>query len=136
MALTFSARNADATALLALYGLPALPLGMLGHAAPDVSAKGTLGGGLVTSFSLAGDDFRAGFDGTVADTPQGASVKGKSALWPPTSAVADDDRVGAPGMGAGMSVRHGGCRLRQWPAGARRYQRRHQQERSATSTST
>ena len=103
--LTFNARNPDATALLALYGLPALPLGMLGQATTDVSAKGTLGGGLATSFSLAGDDFKAGFDGTVADTPQGATAKGKVSLeaadiepWLMTTGV------GLPGMGAGMST--------------------------------
>jgi uncharacterized protein involved in outer membrane biogenesis len=103
--LTFNARNADATALLALYGLPALPLGMLGEATTDVSAKGTFGGGLATSFSLAADDFKAGFDGTVADTPQGAVAKGKVSLdaadiepWLMTTGV------GLPGMGAGTSA--------------------------------
>lgn len=103
--LTFNARNPDATALLALYGLPALPLGMLGEASTDVQAKGTLGGGLATTFSLAGNDFRAGFEGTVADTPQGATVKGKLSLdaadiepWLMTTGI------GLPGMGAGMSA--------------------------------
>ncbi|MER8546051.1 AsmA family protein [Mesorhizobium sp. M0684] len=103
--LTFNARNADATALLALYGLPALPLGMLGEATTEVSAKGTLGGGLATRFSLAGNDFKAGFDGTIADTPQGAAAKGKVSLetadiepWLMTTGV------GLPGMGTGMST--------------------------------
>ncbi|MER8502916.1 AsmA-like C-terminal region-containing protein [Mesorhizobium sp. M1142] len=103
--LTFNARNADATALLALYGLPALPLGMLGEATTDVSAKGTLGGGLATRFSLAGNDFKAGFDGTIADTPQGAAAKGKVSLetadispWLMTTGV------GLPGMETGMST--------------------------------
>ncbi|UVK36282.1 AsmA family protein [Mesorhizobium sp. AR10] len=105
VALTFNARNPDATALLALYGFPALPLGMLGQATTDVSAKGTLGGGLETSFNLAADDFKAGFDGTVADTPQGATAKGKVSLeaadiepWLMTTGI------GLPGMGAGMST--------------------------------
>ncbi|AZO00400.1 AsmA family protein [Mesorhizobium sp. M9A.F.Ca.ET.002.03.1.2] len=105
VALTFNARNADATALLALYGLPALPLGMLGEATTDVSAKGTLGGGMATSFNLAGDDFKAGFDGTVAGTPQGPTAKGKISLeaadiepWLMTTGV------GLPGMGTGMST--------------------------------
>ncbi|PDQ17748.1 AsmA protein, partial [Mesorhizobium sanjuanii] len=103
--LTFNARNPDATALLALYGLPALPLGMLGEATTDVSAKGTFGGGMATSFSLAGNDFKAGFDGTVAETPQGPTAKGKVSLeatdiepWLMTTGV------GMPGMGAGMST--------------------------------
>ncbi|MBZ9807574.1 MULTISPECIES: AsmA family protein [unclassified Mesorhizobium] len=105
VALTFNARNPDATALLALYGLPALPLGMLGEASTDIQAKGTLGGGLATSFSLAGNDFNAGFDGTVADTPQGPVAKGKVSLdaadiepWLMTSGI------GLPGMGTGMST--------------------------------
>lgn len=105
VALTFNARNADATALLALYGLPALPLGMLGEATTDVSVRGTLGGGMATSFSLAGEDFKAGFDGTVAGTPQGPTGKGKIGLeaadiepWLMTTGV------GLPGMGTGTST--------------------------------
>ncbi|RWC59609.1 AsmA family protein [Mesorhizobium sp.] len=105
VALTFNAKNPDATALLALYGLPALPLGMLGEASTDIQAKGTLGGGLATRFSLAGDDFKAGFEGAFADTPQGLTAKGKLSLdaadiepWLMTSGI------GLPGMGAGMSA--------------------------------
>ncbi|WP_027057999.1 AsmA family protein [Mesorhizobium loti] len=103
--LTFNAKNPDATALLALYGLPALPLGMLGEATTDISAKGTFGGGLATSFNLTGADFKASFEGTVADTPQGPAAKGKINLdatdiepWLMTSGI------GLPGMGAGMST--------------------------------
>ncbi|MBZ9741732.1 MULTISPECIES: AsmA-like C-terminal region-containing protein [unclassified Mesorhizobium] len=103
--LTFNAKNPDATALLALYGLPALPLGMLGEASTDIQAKGTFGGGLTTSFSLAGNDFKAGFEGTLADTPQGPMAKGKVNLdasdiepWLMTTGI------GLPGMGAGMST--------------------------------
>lgn len=103
--LTFNAKNPDATALLALYGLPALPLGMLGEATTDIQAKGTLGGGLATTFDLAGNDFKASFDGTVAATPQGPTAKGKINLdtadiepWLMTAGI------GLPGMGAGMST--------------------------------
>ncbi|MBZ9890405.1 AsmA family protein [Mesorhizobium sp. BR1-1-3] len=105
VALTFNAKNPDATALLALYGLPALPLGMLGEANTDIQAKGTFGGGLATNFSLAGNDFKAGFEGTIADTQQGLAAKGKLSLdaadiepWLMTSGI------GLPGMGAGMST--------------------------------
>lgn len=101
--LTFNAKNTDATALLALYGLPALPLGMLGEASTDIQAKGTLGGGLATGFNLHGNDFKVGFEGTVADTAQGPSAKGKINLeaadiepWLMTTGI------GLPGMGAGM----------------------------------
>jgi hypothetical protein len=102
---TFTARNADATALLALYGLPALPLGLVGEATTDLSVKGTLAGGLATSFSVAGAGLKARFDGTVADTPQGATAKGKASLdaadiepWLMTTGVA------LPGMGTGTSL--------------------------------
>ncbi|RWC14737.1 AsmA-like C-terminal region-containing protein [Mesorhizobium sp.] len=106
LALTFNARSPDAAALLALYGLPALPLGMLGEATTDISAKGSLSGGLATDFSLAADDFKAEFQGTVADTPQqGVSAKGKVSLegsdiepWLMTTGV------GLPGMGTGTSA--------------------------------
>ncbi|TIW76863.1 MAG: hypothetical protein E5V52_18220, partial [Mesorhizobium sp.] len=102
VSITFNARNDNATTLLALYGLPALPLGMLGHANTDVSAKGSIAGGLATSFNLTADDFRASFDGTVADTAQGPTAKGKVNLdatdiepWLMTTGV------GLPGMGTG-----------------------------------
>ncbi|CAH2406744.1 AsmA family protein [Mesorhizobium ventifaucium] len=105
VSVTFNARNTDATALLALYGLPALPLGMVGEATTDVSAKGTLGGGMTTSFNLTGDDFKAGFDGTIASTPQGATAKGKVSLeaadiepWLMTTGI------GLPGLRTGMST--------------------------------
>ncbi|MBZ9986170.1 AsmA family protein [Mesorhizobium sp. BH1-1-5] len=105
VSITFNARNENATTLLALYGLPALPLGMLGHANTDVSAKGSLAGGLATSFNLTADDFKASFDGTVAAAAQGATAKGKVNLdaadiepWLMTTGV------GLPGMGTGTST--------------------------------
>ncbi|WP_301004272.1 AsmA-like C-terminal region-containing protein, partial [Mesorhizobium sp.] len=105
VSITFNARNENAATLLALYGLPALPLGMLGQATTDITAKGSLGGGLATSFNLTADDFRASFDGTIAETEQGATAKGKVNLdaadiepWLMTTGV------GLPGMGTGTSA--------------------------------
>lgn len=102
---TFTARNTDATALLALYGLPALPLGTVGEASTELSASGTPAGGLATSFAMTGADLKARFDGTVAQTAQGATVKGKASLdaadiepWLMTTGVA------LPGMGTGTSL--------------------------------
>ncbi len=102
---TFTAKNDDATALLALYGLPALPLGVVGEATTDLSAKGTLAGGLATTFSAAGAGLKARFDGTVAQTPQGATVKGRASFdaadiepWLMTTGVT------LPGMGTGTSL--------------------------------
>lgn len=105
LALTFDAKNSDATALLALYGLPVLPLGLVGEASTDLSAKGTLNDGLATTLSLRGRDFTAGFDGTVADAAQGLAIKGKAKLdaadiepWLMTTGM------GLPGMGTGMAA--------------------------------
>ncbi|THF59616.1 AsmA family protein [Ollibium composti] len=102
---TFSARNGDGTALLALYGLPALPLGMVGEASTDLSAKGTLAGGLETALNLTGADFKATFDGTVSETAEGLSAKGKAAIdaadiepWLMTTGF------GLPGMGTGTAA--------------------------------
>src|SRR5690606_17328986 len=65
LSLTFDAKNDDATALLALYGLPALPLGLVGEGRTELSARGTLAGGLATNFRLEGRDFSVGFEGDV-----------------------------------------------------------------------
>src|SRR5690606_28849882 len=80
LSLSFMARNQDATALMALYGLPALPLGLVGEATTELSAKGTLSGGLATSFAVDGEGLNARFDGTVTGTPQGLSAEGKASL--------------------------------------------------------
>ena len=102
---TFNARNGDGTALLALYGLPALPLGLVGEARTELSAKGTLAGGLATAFSVTGPDFKATFDGTTARTAQGPAAKGKVAIdaadiepWLMTTGF------GLPGMGTGTAA--------------------------------
>ena len=91
------------------------------------TAKGTLGGGLATSFSLAGDDFKAGFEGTVADTPQGLAAKGKLSLdaadiepWLMTSASA------CRAWGRASRRRSRRRAIWQRSAGAGRTQRRHQ----------
>lgn len=105
LALTFEARNADATALLALYGLPALPLGLTGAGDAEITAKGTLSDGLAATAGLTGEDFKAGFDGTFAATAQGVAIKGRASLeaadiepWLMTAGVA------LPGMGTGTSA--------------------------------
>ena len=103
--LTFDAKNSDAAALLALYGVPALPLGMVGEATTDITARGTLADGVATAFNLWGPDLRARFDGTVTDTPQGLAARGKVALdtadiepWLMTAGIS------LPGMGLGAPV--------------------------------
>lgn len=105
LALTFSAKNPDATALIALAGLPAVPLGMLGAGEMDVSAKGAAASGLRTAARISGDDFSAAFDGTVALGAQGPTAKGKATLeagdvapWLISTGVA------LPGMASGLPV--------------------------------
>ena len=105
LALTLSARNTDATALLALYGLPVLPLGIVGEASTDLSAKGTLGGGLATVFDLTGQDFRIGFEGTAGDARTGPVRQGQGQpRCRRHRAMADDDGLGLPGMGTGTAT--------------------------------
>lgn len=105
IALNFSARNEDATSLMALAGLPALPLGVIGPGEMEVAAKGAAQNGLEVIASLKGDDASAGFTGTVALRDEGPSLKGRATLraadvepWLMTVGVA------LPGMGTGKAV--------------------------------
>ncbi len=99
-----SGRNDDATALLALYGLPVLPLGLTGPGETDFSLKGRLSGALATSLDLKAGDFSASFAGT-AKVGDGLAFKGSAQLnaadiepWLMTAGV------GLPGMGTGLPV--------------------------------
>jgi hypothetical protein len=104
LSLVVSARNDDATKLLALYGLPVLPLGLVGEGETDLSLKGRLSGDLATSVSLKAGGFNAGFSGT-AGLADGLVLAGSAHLvapdiepWLMTASVA------LPGMGAGLPV--------------------------------
>ena len=105
VSLALSGRNDDATELLALYGLPVLPLGLTGPGETEFSLKGGLSGDLAASFSLTGGDFSTGFAGTAKLIDGAMVVKGKGRLnapdiepWLMTTSVA------LPAMGAGMLV--------------------------------
>jgi len=105
LSVSFSATNENAEALVALYGLPTLPLGMIGPGETSFLAKGTLAGGLETTTTLTADDFGADFAGALALGPDGASVKGKVGLraadlepWLMTAGVT------LPGLGLGLPV--------------------------------
>lgn len=105
LALSLSARNEDATRLLALAGAPALPLGLIGGGDLTASAKGTLEGGLDTTFHLTAEDFRASFAGTSGRNEKGGFAQGRIGLeaadiepWLMTMGV------GLPGMGLGTPV--------------------------------
>src|SRR5262249_7999888 len=64
VSIVLSGRNDDATDLLALYGLPVLPLGLTGPGETDFSLKGKLSGDLAAAASLKAGDFSTGFAGT------------------------------------------------------------------------
>ncbi|BBD38712.1 AsmA family protein [Aminobacter sp. NyZ550] len=103
--LEFSARNEDATSLLALAGLPVLPLGVTGPGELAIAAKGAVQNGLDVTASLKGDDSSAGFTGTVAVRDGLPSLTGRATLqaadlepWLMTSGVS------LPGMGTGTEV--------------------------------
>ncbi|MBE1206907.1 AsmA family protein [Aminobacter carboxidus] len=105
MKLEFSARNEDATSLLALAGLPVLPLGMTGPGELALTAKGAVQNGLDVTASLKGDDASAGFTGMAAVRDGIANLKGRATLqatdlepWLMTSGVT------LPGMGTGTQV--------------------------------
>ncbi|WP_394893535.1 AsmA family protein [Mesorhizobium sp. AaZ16] len=105
VSLSFSARNQDSTPLMALAGLPALPLGVIGPGDMTLSAKGKPAAGMETTFSLSADDFQARFEGTSSFGSEGFAAKGRAELesadlepWLMTSGVA------LPGMGMGMPV--------------------------------
>jgi hypothetical protein len=102
---SFKGKNADATPLLALYGVTTLPLGLTGPGETSVSASGTLGGGLTTTMRFTGDAASAEFTGDVSAGEQGFAAKGKVGLmaadiepWMMTAGL------GLPGMGTGTGV--------------------------------
>ncbi|MEP9371784.1 AsmA-like C-terminal region-containing protein [Mesorhizobium sp. KR1-2] len=103
--LSLSARNDDATALMALAGLPTLPLGLTGPGELSLSAKGSAANVLDTTFSLGGDDFSASFEGTTGFAGEHARAKGTIKLdtrdiepWLITAGY------GLPGMGMGTRM--------------------------------
>lgn len=103
--LSFEASNGDATRLLALAGLPTLPLTVVGGGTLNLNAKGNLAAGMQTTASIAGEKFLTGFEGLVTSTPDGLAARGKARL------EASDIEpwlmsLGAslPGMGFGTSV--------------------------------
>jgi uncharacterized protein involved in outer membrane biogenesis len=104
VSVALSGRNDDATALMALYGLQVLPLGLTGAGETDFSLKGKLSGDLAASLSLTSDNFSTGFAGTAA-LANGIAARGHLRLnaadiepWLMTAGVA------LPAMGAGLRV--------------------------------
>ena len=105
LSLSFSAKNNNAEPLLALYGMPALPLGVTGSGETKLEAKGTLAGGLETTLDFTGADMQARFAGTVTAWNDALTAKGTARLeaadiepWLMTAGI------GLPGMGFGLPI--------------------------------
>lgn len=105
MSLTLSARNDNAEALLALYGLPTLPIGMTGAADTALSARGALSTGVSTSLDFTSEGLSASYKGSFRLAENGAEGEGEIALqsvdiepWLMTTGL------GMPGLGFGTPV--------------------------------
>nr|WP_149757620.1 AsmA-like C-terminal region-containing protein [Mesorhizobium albiziae] len=103
--LSYTAKNDNAEPLLALYGLPTLPLGVAGNGDTTVRAKGTLAGGLDTTASFSGADAKAEFEGRITAWNDALTVKGKIQVdasdiepWLMTAGI------GLPGLGFGLPL--------------------------------
>ena len=105
LSLSLSARNDDATGLLALAGLPAFPLGTVGAGELTLSANGAAATGMETTLELKGEEFLATFKGTSMLGNDGFAAKGDARLeaadmepWLMTTGMA------VPGMGYGTAA--------------------------------
>jgi uncharacterized protein involved in outer membrane biogenesis len=104
--LTVSARNADATVLMAAAGLPALPLGAVGPGELTASVSGSAFDRLNTKIELRSEDrFLATFDGVSTYGGDGVSASGQVKVksedvepWIMTLGAS------LPGMGLGTGV--------------------------------
>ena len=103
--LNFSADNADSSALMALYGLPSLQLGVAGSGHTSFTADGTIAGGLKSSLDFEAEDMQAGFEGNLRVADGAASGQGSVRIeaadlepWLMTAGVS------FPGMGLGTPV--------------------------------
>src|SRR5690606_16407007 len=78
--LNLTAKNDDAGALYALYGLPALPLGFAEPAQTELAVDGTLKDGAATKLSFTAEGLAAGFDGKVGATGEAMTAEGAVSL--------------------------------------------------------
>jgi len=105
MELAVEASSADAAGLYALYGLPALPLGLAGGASTELSYKGVPARGGSATMSFTGEGLNLSFDGDMVLANGVQSLTGKASLeaqdlepWLMTAAVS------FPGAGLGLPV--------------------------------
>ncbi|CAG0996699.1 MAG: AsmA family protein [Rhizobiaceae bacterium] len=105
LSLAVSAKNDNAEALLALYGLPTLPIGMIGGAEATLTARGTLSNGLEAALDFTSEGLSASYTGTFRLAENGAEGEGNISLqssdiepWLMTTGL------GMPGLGFGTPV--------------------------------
>ncbi|MGD9912936.1 MAG: AsmA-like C-terminal region-containing protein, partial [Rhizobiaceae bacterium] len=103
--LTFTATNDDASALLALYGVPILPVQSVGAAETTLTLKGIARDGLSTVLAFKGTDASANYNGAIAFTDEAITAQGAATLqaadiepWLLASGVT------LPGMGFGTGL--------------------------------
>lgn len=105
LAVDFIARNDEAAALYALFGLPALPLGLAGEGDVEFSAVGNRSEGFETTFSMSGQDLSARFTGRIDSAAKGFSAFGEAQIesgdLEPWLAIAG---ISLPGFGYGLPV--------------------------------
>ena len=121
--LSFSADNADAGALMALYGLPSLPLGLAGSGQTSLTAEGAIASGLKLALDFTGQDMQANFDGDfqIADGAGGRKGCGPH-RGGGSRTMADDHRTELPRHGHGHAgIADGRCRFRPRAAGCRQH---------------
>nr|WP_256473168.1 AsmA family protein [Phyllobacterium sp. 21LDTY02-6] len=78
--LTMNGRSGQAENLMALLGLPALPLGLAGELEADLALKGDEKSGLQTQVSLKGPGGRALVDGSFRQTGDAMSGEGRASV--------------------------------------------------------
>jgi uncharacterized protein involved in outer membrane biogenesis len=103
--LTMDARSEQAETLMALIGLPALPLGLAGELEADLALKGNEKDGLQTQLSLKSSDGQALVDGSFRSAGGALSGEGRASIkaadLEPYIATAG---YSLPGFGNGMPV--------------------------------
>lgn len=106
LALDIDARNDEAAALYALFGLPGLPLGLAGPAEAELVVEGAIARGAHTRLSFSGEGLQLGYEGEAAVNGQGLSASGEASLeagdlepWLMAAGMS------LPGMGFGLPVR-------------------------------
>ena len=110
LAAELTARNDEAAALYALFGLPGLPLGLAGAAEASMSFDGTMDGGGQAHLTFSGDDLNLVFKGEAGLTSAGQAGAGLSASGEAFLASGDLEPwlaaagVALPGFGFGLGL--------------------------------